>query len=312
MMIPLKNATYDDRKMLRQNGALWDSKERYWFVPDGKDPAPFREYMDESTKGIYDTVAKHFETLQRQTQQPRPQRHVQQPQKPVDYAQKHTSQEEFLARSEYERPEGFQKTHFQKLNLPDDFVVLDTETTGLGRDDEVVELSVLDSDANELYHSFFQPEKSMHWSATKVSGIEDQHLKGSPTFSSEWDRIMEAIDGRRVAGHNISFDRRMIQQTLEKQGMNGQAICDQVFDDPIDSWRIAQQSSVGKGHRSLGSLCEAMGVEESPNHRTSYDCLGVLYVLQNFEQKDYGLGGTTRRLPDVDYSNGVQMQLDLG
>ena len=310
-MIPLKNATYDDRKTLRQNGALWDSKERYWFVPDGKDPSPFRGYMDEQTRDVYDTVAKHFETMQRQPQRNVQQQHQQQP-KSDGYVSKHATQEEFLARSAYERPANFQKTHFQKLNLPDDFVVIDTETTGLGQDDEVVELSVLDSNANELYHSFFKPEKEMHWSATKVSGIEDQHLQGSPTFSSEWDKIVAAVDGRRVAGHNIGFDRRMIQQTLEKQGMDGQAICDKMFDDPIDSWRIAQQSSVGKGHRSLGSLCEAMGVEESPNHRTSYDCLGVLYVLQNFEQKDYGLGGTTRRLPDTGFSGGTQMTLELG
>ena len=36
----------------------------------------------------------------------------------------------------------------------DNFVILDTETTGLNNDDEVCELGIIDSDGNVLFHSY--------------------------------------------------------------------------------------------------------------------------------------------------------------
>ena len=270
-MLPLRNAKYDDRETLKSQGARWNPEERYWYVPDGKDPGSFRDYMDDTTRDVYDSVLSHMQSLQKQ-----PERHL--------------SEEESLQKSTYQKPEGFEKIHFKKLGLPDDFVVIDTETTGLGKDDEVVELSVLDSGANELYHSFFKPGKQITPEAARVTGIETQHLASAPTFKDEWSKIRDVIGDRRIAGHNLQFDRRLIQQTLEKQtGRSHERSCDMLFDGAIDTYRLAQRSTVAKGSRSLGKLCDAMGVEQPPNHRTGYDCLGVLYVLQNFEKKDYGV-----------------------
>ena len=192
------------------------------------------------------------------------------------------------ARSVYERPTGFRRTHFTKLGIPDDFVVIDTETTGLGKDDEVVEISVLDSNAAEVYHSFFSPNTEIQMDAAITSGIVMKMLVDAPRFIDEWRNICTAIADRPIAGHNLSFDRRLIQQTLEKQsGRSCQAICDRMFANMIDSMLIAKELGVKNGSRGLGKICEAMGVEQHPNHRTSHDCLGVLNVLAGFENGLY-------------------------
>lgn len=198
---------------------------------------------------------------------------------------------EALDRSKYERPADFQAMHFEKLDVPDDFVVVDTETTGVGRNDEVVELSVLDSNANELYHSFFKPETWIKPEATAASGLTNDMLANEPRFIDEWPKIYDAIGGRPIAGHNIGFDRRLIQQTLEKQvpGVSYQRLCDDMFSDQIDSMLIAKEQGVEYGQRNLGKICAAMGCEQEPNHRTSHDCLGVLNILQGFEQGKYPL-----------------------
>ena len=284
LMIPLRKASYDDRDVLKNKGAKWNALDKFWYVPDGKDPVVFREYMDDLTQSVCDAFVSHYESLREKDLESR--------------IVEVSTMDEFLARSKYIKP--------------DDFVVIDTETTGLGLNDEVVELSVLDSKANELYHSFFKPGVRMNSMATQVSGIADEHLNGAPMFVSEWNKILSIIGGRRVAGHNLGFDRRLMQQTLEKQtGVDCSQVFDKMFDNAIDSWRLAQQSNVGKGKRSLGQLCDAMGVKSSPNHRTSYDCLGVLYVLQNFELHDYGVKKSVRRLPDVDYSGCNSRQLSM-
>jgi DNA polymerase-3 subunit epsilon len=272
-LIPLKSARYDDRNVLKDKGAKWNADEKYWYVPDGRDPVVFRSYMDRDTQQIFDAIMDHMNGLQTQ---------------------------DWMEKSKYERPDAFKAIRYPKLGLPDEFVVVDTETTGLGQNDEVVELSVLDSNANELYHSFFEPKVEVNYQAAQVTGLTNEKLVGQPKFADEWPKIKEAIGAHLIAGHNLQFDRRLMQQTLEKQtGKNHQGEMDALFENCIDSYQMAQRSSVAKGKRSLGQLCEAMGVEYPPNHRASHDCLGVLYVLQNFEQKDYGV--TQRRLPDLSF-----------
>ena len=272
-MIPLKSARYDDRETLKDKGAKWSPEDKYWYVPDGRDPGAFRDYMDSLTQMVFDGITSHMRGLE---------------------------QQDWMEKSRYSRPENFRAIRYPKLGLPDEFLVLDTETTGLGQDDEVVELSLLDSDANEVYHSFFRPEKEVNYQAAQVSGLTNDKLQGQPLFKDEWPKIKEQIGGHLIAGHNLQFDRRLVQQTLEKQTKKSyQTEMDGLFENCIDSYQMAQRSSIAKGKRSLGQLCEAMGVEYPPNHRSSYDCLGVLYVLQNFEQKDYGV--SQRRLPDLSF-----------
>ena len=272
-LIPLKSAKYDDRNTLKDKGAKWNAEEKYWYVPDGRDPGLFRDYMDSQTQQIYDGIVSHLQGMQNQ---------------------------DWMDKSKYERPANFRPIRYPKLGLPDEFVVLDTETTGLGQDDEVVEIAILDSNANELYHSFFEPKAEVNYQAAQVTGLTNDRLVGQPKFIDEWPKIKEAIGSHLIAGHNLQYDRRLMQQTLEKQtGKNHQAEMNALFENCIDSYQMAQRSSVAKGKRSLGQLCEAMGVEYPPNHRASHDCLGVLYVLQNFEQKDYGV--SQRRLPDLSF-----------
>ena len=48
---------------------------------------------------------------------------------------------------------------FKKLLIPDDALILDTETTGIGIDDEVVELAILDLSGRCLYESLFHSRR---------------------------------------------------------------------------------------------------------------------------------------------------------
>ena len=324
-MIPLRNARYEDRDVLKQNGAQWDSKARYWVVPDGKDPDGLKEFMDPQTRVAYEMIAPHFKTMmapaaqkstsvEKASVKPEVSQSVIEHQEAVQKAVEklnNTPLDELIARSDYERPSDFKRTHFTKLNLPDDFVVMDTETTGLGREDEVVELSVLDSNANQIYHSFFKPSISVQPEAAATSGIVDKMLVDAPEFRKEWPKIVSVIGGRRIAGHNLQFDKRLVQQTMEKQtGFDWTTSMDTVFADYIDSMLIAKELGVEKGHRGLGKICEAMNIEQHPNHRTSHDCLGVLNVLGGFEHGKYPFAKKERPLPNIEHlQQGQQMSL---
>ena len=324
-MIPLRNARYEDRDVLKQHGAQWDSNARYWIVPDGKDPETLKDFMDTQTRMAYDMMSQHFRTMmpkqsqktgavQKAASTPEDTQSALERQEAARKAVEKlnaTPLDELMARSDYERPSDFKSTHFVKLGIPDDFVVMDTETTGLGREDEVVELSVLDSNANEIYHSFFKPSIPIQPEAAATSGIVDKMLVDAPQFRREWPKILSLIGGRPIAGHNLQFDRRLIQQTMEKQtGFPWGDAMNTAFADYIDSMIIAKEQGVEKGCRGLGKICEAMGIEQHPNHRTSHDCLGVLNVLSGFENGKYPFQKKDRPLPNVSVVDGQQMTLD--
>lgn len=62
-------------------------------------------------------------------------------------------------------------TQYPKLKLNETiFCILDTETTGINNDDEVVKLAVINMLGYELYHSCFELEKEAHWAAAKKPG----------------------------------------------------------------------------------------------------------------------------------------------
>jgi DNA polymerase III subunit epsilon len=99
-----------------------------------------------------------------------------------------------------------------------DFVIIDTETTGLGHTDEVVQIGIMDSDGVELVDSLVKPEKPrrMPARAKAVHGISMKMLANAPTFHEVLPQIMSSIAGRCVVCFNAAFDLRVMEQTAQK------------------------------------------------------------------------------------------------
>ena len=60
---------------------------------------------------------------------------------------------------------------------------LDTETTGLGPADQVVEIAVLDAEGAVVFHSLVKPTVPIPAEATAIHGIRDEDVAGAPTFA---------------------------------------------------------------------------------------------------------------------------------
>lgn len=241
---------YQDKDEAKALGAKFDWQSKMWFIPNGMDETKFSKWkivdISEEESSIQDNVdtSTFFEDI-------------------------------------YIKPNGFQRINFEKLKISN-FVILDTETTSTSKDDEVVELSVLSEDGEELYHSFFEPEKEMNIFASKKNGIYTKDLKGKPKFKDEWEKIKRAIDGKTIVGHNIEFDERLIFQTLSRYNLD---VLDaqKLFVNSIDSLEIAQKHIKDAPNYKLETLMRMAGINEEEHHRASYDCLHTLCVLQAIE-----------------------------
>lgn len=98
-------------------------------------------------------------------------------------------------------------------------VYLDTETTGLNRDDEIVEISIIDYDGKTLFTSLVKPSKSIPADAQRIHHISDADVGSAPAWPILWPSIRSILYGRTIAAYNTSFDLRMMQQSHSRYNL---------------------------------------------------------------------------------------------
>jgi DNA polymerase-3 subunit epsilon len=97
-----------------------------------------------------------------------------------------------------------------------DWVILDTETTGLSHLDEIVQVAILGPDGNVLLDTLVKPTQPISPDATSLHGISDADVAEAPLFPEIYERIQELIAGQTVVIYNAAFDLRLIRQSLAK------------------------------------------------------------------------------------------------
>jgi len=114
------------------------------------------------------------------------------------------------------------------------YIILDTETTGTGETDRVIQLGyiVLGAKDIEVYNEFFSSDVPISFGAMEVHGITPDLLEGKSTCrdSQSFKRLQELnTEENYMIIHNAPFDLGM----LEKEGFNTQM-------KVIDTLRVAK------------------------------------------------------------------------
>lgn len=68
-------------------------------------------------------------------------------------------------------------------------VFLDTETTGLGCSDEIVELSVIDARGDVLIDTLIKPVQPISPDAEAIHGISNEMVRNAPAFAQVWPSL---------------------------------------------------------------------------------------------------------------------------
>lgn len=168
-------------------------------------------------------------------------------------------------------------------------LLLDTETTGLGDDAEVVELAVIDCAGAVLLDTLVRPSGPVPAEAAAIHGITDAMLADAPTWSEIHARFCDLVEGRQVVIYSREFDTRVITQTARRYGLPAP----QGFDLVLDPGRIhcAMQAyaefrgewSAEKGRyrwQKLSAAAQQQGVTVTNAHRALGDCLMTLGLVR--------------------------------
>ena len=164
----------------------------------------------------------------------------------------------------------------------DNFVVIDTETTGMAAHDEVIELAIVNMDGTVLYDSTFCPTAEVNPCASAVNHLTNEYLCNSPKFADEWNKIKRLIGNKKILAHNGNFDKRIIKQTLEKYNLVSKE-ADSLFENSYDSVNIARKHIDSQSY-SLENLAHFLGIERAESHRAADDCIMTLEVLGKMER----------------------------
>jgi DNA polymerase-3 subunit epsilon len=104
---------------------------------------------------------------------------------------------------------------FREMLGQRNWVVLDTETTGLDRPAEICEIAVVNWSGSVLLNTRLRPTRPIPPAATAVHGITDDMVAGSPQWPAVKPDFIEIIAGHDVVAYNAKFDRKLIHWTDE-------------------------------------------------------------------------------------------------
>jgi DNA polymerase-3 subunit epsilon len=92
-------------------------------------------------------------------------------------------------------------------------VYLDTETTGLEKTDEIVEISIIDDAGNVLLQSLVKPSQSIPASAIRIHGITNDMVQKAPAWPILWQQVRPLLLNKTIVAYNSDFDYRLIVQS---------------------------------------------------------------------------------------------------
>jgi DNA polymerase-3 subunit epsilon len=107
--------------------------------------------------------------------------------------------------------------------------VIDTETTGFGRTDRILEIGIVLIDDGKIvdeWETILNPLRDV--SNSNIHGITPDSFALAPTFSELNNDISRILNNRILVAHNLSFDQNMLNmeyKRISKEVIWGQGIC---------------------------------------------------------------------------------------
>lgn len=98
-------------------------------------------------------------------------------------------------------------------------VVLDTETTGLEGDDEIVEIAITDIQGHVLLDTLIKPTQPILVEAQSIHGIKDNMVANAPSFRQICREVCLLLTNKPVIIYNADFDMRLLKQSARKHGL---------------------------------------------------------------------------------------------
>lgn len=178
--------------------------------------------------------------------------------------------------------------------LKSDFVIIDTETTGLGEYAEIIEIAIINMCGEVLLDTLVKPSIPIPPEATEINHITNEMVANAPSWRDVFPKVLEIIINHKWLAWNSGFDARMLDQTCLSTGIYafkntyyGALITSRIHTSHIDAKAVYDQwygefdeKRQDFKRQSLTTAAARHGVSVVGAHRALADCKMVLAVLQ--------------------------------
>jgi len=158
-----------------------------------------------------------------------------------------------------------------------DWVILDTETTGVDWTAEVISISVITPDGASLLETLVKPQEKIPAEASAVNHITDEMVENAQTFAEVCDKLCAALDGKLVIAYNADFDRRALLQSARRDGLS-----EERFSPNWQCAMLTYAEYVGEWNDYFGSY----RWQKLPkgDHTAQGDCLATLALIRSMSE----------------------------
>ncbi len=102
---------------------------------------------------------------------------------------------------------------FAEMVNKGNWVVIDTETTGLGDDAQIVDIAIVAPTGEILMDCLVRPTRAIENGAMQAHGITNQMTESAFSWAMLRPTVMDLIRGKNVITYGATFDRRMFHQS---------------------------------------------------------------------------------------------------
>lgn len=167
------------------------------------------------------------------------------------------------------------------------YAIIDVETTGgAARYERITEIAIVLHDGEKVVDTFstlLNPEKSIPWQITQITGITDEMVAQAPKFYEVAKQIVQLTEGKIFVAHNVSFDYAFVREEFLRLGYEFQR-------RQLCTVRLARKVFPGLPSYSLSNLKKHFSIHAEKSHRALDDTLATtrLFELMLSEQDGKG------------------------
>lgn len=167
------------------------------------------------------------------------------------------------------------------------YAIIDVETTGgVAAVERITEIAIVLHDGEQVIETFstlLNPERSIPWNITMITGITDEMVAHAPKFYEIARRVVELTEGAVFVAHNVSFDFSFVREEFRRLGypFSRKQLC---------TVQLSRQAFPGLKSYSLSNLKKHFGIEAARSHRALDDTLATVQIFEMILAKQSGEG----------------------
>ncbi len=166
------------------------------------------------------------------------------------------------------------------MEIPRDFVVFDTETTGMPPGARLVEIGAIKVRGHSIVDRFERlifPEQPIPERVIAIHGISDSAVENADSATEVLPEFFNWIGKTPLIGHNVPFDATMLAAECLRLGIAPP-------DNPTYCTLTASRRLLQRRSHSLQNLAAEFRLESGRSHRASDDAETTLQLLWKLQE----------------------------